>query len=78
MRLAGLRSSVDALAVPATMDTIPTTQKVLHVDGVSTELCFMEFADRFFVVVTQLNKPGTLVRCPARRPPPLPPRLPGK
>ena len=46
------------------MDTIATTQKVRHVGGVATELCIMEFADRFFVVLTQLNKPGTLVRHP--------------
>jgi|EP01043_Picozoa_sp_COSAG02_P083039 hypothetical protein len=52
------------------MDAIATTQKVLYVGGVATELCFMEFADRFMVVVTQLNKPGTLVRRPARTPSP--------
>jgi hypothetical protein len=44
------------------MDAIATTQKVQDVGGVATELCIMQFADRFFVVVTQLNKPGTLVR----------------
>ena len=46
------------------MDGIATTQKVRQVGGVATELCIMEFADRFFVVLTQLNKPGTLVRRP--------------
>eukprot|EP01046_Picozoa_sp_COSAG06_P026534 COSAG06_NODE_2287_length_7155_cov_20.776927_6_plen_187_part_00 len=50
------------------MDAIATTQKVQDVGGVATELCIMQFADRFFVVVTQLNKPGTLVRPAPPRP----------
>ena len=44
--------------------TIRTAQHVAAIGGVSTELCIMEFADRYFVVLTQLNKPGTLVRAP--------------
>jgi hypothetical protein len=40
---------------------IQTTQAVRNIGGVQTELCILQFSDRYMVFITQLNKPGTMV-----------------
>ena len=42
-------------------DAIQTRQGCKLIGGVQTELCVLEFSDRFVVFLTQLNKPGTMV-----------------
>jgi proteasome assembly chaperone 3 len=36
-------------------------QAKLYHDDVTTEICFQSFADRYFVMISQLNKVGSLI-----------------
>ena len=45
----------------ATQPAIATVQIAEQVAGVETDLCILEFSDRYFVIVTQLNKLGTMI-----------------
>ena len=58
---------MDAAAAMAG-SAIGTRQASKLIGGVQTDLCVLEFSDRFVVFLTQLNKPGTMVR--AARPDP--------